>query len=904
MNTGIDFPGSKRFHSAGFRPLLVCLLLVLLGGCTPRLESPDPKERLRAVQRPQMIDQSVLARVALDDTDPTVRLAAVGKLSDQVALADVALRSADPAVCLAAVGKLSGQAALAGIAARSADPAVCLAAVGKLGDQAALADIAIGGTDPTIGCAAVEKLTDQGLLAKVAAEDTQPTVRVAAASRLNLATATDRAAFTKVAAEDRDPRVRNAAARLSVAHLGDQAALAEIAEARSESELLQALQKHAGLGGLKNVEYNDEPWEDAGHWDLQSVAVEKLADRDALARIAARGRKEPACAAVERLTRQSILAKAAIETFHQEVTEAAVAKLTDQSLLAQVALRGHNGRSAAVAKLTDPALLARVAVEGDSWIRLCAVETLSDPVALARIAARDKDAQVRSVAAAVRLKVAMLNDPGVLARVATSAEYYRTDADGFNDDCEIRLAAIRRLSDQALLAEIAGSKELERCPDGLQEAVARLTDEAALVKLVLGADVKDYVRNAAVRKLTEQTLLAKVAVEADDRYLRGAAAAKLTDPALLARVAAEDEDMKTRLTAVETLADPKYLVRTAVSEADPVVRSIALLKVAQDQLLQALARSEKNVTVRTTAILLLKDQSRLQQLAKEDPMAAVREAAVVGVDDDAFLLRCADEDPSPTVRLAAVRALHETRAVLAAAQNGYHQGVREAALIRLTRMGNTAAAEVARASQRELNRQVQAFRSGSGSSAPLEEALHGRFDTLRLAAAERLNAAADLKRVATASDDREVLKSVFRRLADLSSLDDIAGTAVDPAVRLAAAVKAGRQSWDSVFRAAGGNAGPLGEALAAVALFKDVDPEAKAAVEETCLKMIELGDESRIPEMVDLLNLYGNERLCEDYLNCGQPDLCEAGGDWASRHGYRVGSSFGGSRRASWGSGR
>jgi len=67
------------------------------------------------------------------------------------------------------------------------------------------------------------------------------------------------------------------------------------------------------------------------------------------------------------------------------------------------------------------------------------------------------------------------------------------------------------------------------------------------------------------------------------------------------------------------------------------------------------------------------------------------------------------------------------------------------------------------------------------------------------------------------------------------------------------------------------------------------------------LNLIRRGDESRIAEMVDLLEGYGDKTLAEDYLNCGQPDLDVAGREWARRRRYAVGS---GSHRATWGSQR
>jgi hypothetical protein len=68
------------------------------------------------------------------------------------------------------------------------------------------------------------------------------------------------------------------------------------------------------------------------------------------------------------------------------------------------------------------------------------------------------------------------------------------------------------------------------------------------------------------------------------------------------------------------------------------------------------------------------------------------------------------------------------------------------------------------------------------------------------------------------------------------------------------------------------------------------------------LNLIRRGDESRIPEMVDLLEGYGDQTLVEDYLNCGQPDLDSAGRSWANKRGYNIGTGSG-SHRARWGSG-
>lgn len=72
-------------------------------------------------------------------------------------------------------------------------------------------------------------------------------------------------------------------------------------------------------------------------------------------------------------------------------------------------------------------------------------------------------------------------------------------------------------------------------------------------------------------------------------------------------------------------------------------------------------------------------------------------------------------------------------------------------------------------------------------------------------------------------------------------------------------------------------------------------------VTEASLTLMRRRDESRIPELGDLLNRYGDKPLCEDYLNSGQPDLENAGTDWARNHGFSIEKGYG-SHRPTWAS--
>ena len=108
------------------------------------------------------------------------------------------------------------------------------------------------------------------------------------------------------------------------------------------------------------------------------------------------------------------------------------------------------------------------------------------------------------------------------------------------------------------------------------------------------------------------------------------------------------------------------------------------------------------------------------------------------------------------------------------------------------------------------------------------------------------------------------------------------------AMRLAVAKKAGVKSWQEIFNAAtakGATSEMLGDALAAVALPGHATRGHKRRATSVLKIMIRRGNESRIPEMVELLTGYGDKTLAEDYLNCGQPDLGGAAKEWARQHG-------------------
>jgi len=319
--------------------------------------------------------------------------------------------------------------------------------------------------------------------------------------------------------------------------------------------------------------------------------------------------------------------------------------------------------------------------------------------------------------------------------------------------------------------------------------------------------------------------------------------------------------------------------------------------------LAKIAVEDVDLDVRVAAIGRVTDQAFLRQWAETDPQAAIRQAAVARIEDDGFLVQRLPKETSASVRTVIIETLHKKESLREVALTAYHQQDRKLALQLLRKVFRDPASDVA-TTHAALARRVKALAAETNNEKLLMLALEGEFDVLRNSAARRLSDQTALEQAASRADNREVLKILLVKLEDRAMLSRLAKTAEDRAMRLAAAQKADVKSWTEIFTdatAIGATVQMLGDALAAVSLFPEVQPDAVNGVQEACLNLIRRGDETRIPEMVDLLEGYGDKSLAEDYLNCGQPDLDAEGREWAYRHGYSVGVGAG-SHRATWGS--
>lgn len=485
----------------------------------------------------------------------------------------------------------------------------------------------------------------------------------------------------------------------------------------------------------------------------------------------------------------------------------------------------------------------------------------------------------------------------------------------------MRRAAGGKVTEQALLARIAMEAEDNELRE---DAVATLTDQVLLAKIAQ-EDKNGSVRAAAVRKLTDQVLLARIALEDEYGWVRAVAVSKLTDQAVLAKIAVEarpglmgvsedgieiswgtgDLNSDVRAAAMARLTNQALLARIAMEDEFPEAREAAVANLTDQNLLAKIALEDEDLRVCVAAIGRMTDQALLSQWAKKDSRAAIRQAVVKCIADDVFLIERLSEEPSATVRASIIETLRQVESLRQVALTAYRLVDRKHALERLNELSREAAPQVEKAHAALVSR-VRELTDETDSARLLRLTLEGEYDVLRVAAAERLSDPAALEQAAMRAGDRDVLKILLKKVTDKASLNRVAASADDGAMALAAAHKSRAKSWRAIFAAAttrDANVQMLGDALAAVSLFRGKQTAAVAGVQHACLNLIRLGDESRIPEMVDLLEDYGDKTLAEDYLNCGQPDLSAAGRAWARQRGYDVNTGDG-SHRATWGRGR
>ena len=132
-----------------------------------------------------------------------------------------------------------------------------------------------------------------------------------------------------------------------------------------------------------------------------------------------------------------------------------------------------------------------------------------------------------------------------------------------------------------------------------------------MVATVAGEGRDKYVRSAAVRKLTDQTLLAKIAVSDQAPEVRCAAAEKLEDQTLLTDIIISESNREVRQTGIRKLFGHDTAVRRAA--VDQLTNQALLAKVAVD---------DWDEVMRLKSVIKLHERERLREVAEAGRIGA------------------------------------------------------------------------------------------------------------------------------------------------------------------------------------------------------------------------------------------------------------------------------------------
>ena len=144
----------------------------------PRWKHPEAAVRVAAIDAMPDEEQDLLLQIAREDSEPSVRRAAVAKLSDAGALADIARSDSDDSV------KGVARDLVIALAQDSSDAAQAEIALAGLTDQRDLMVVARSGELEQVARAALDRVSEPRLLSTIARQGTHAGVRQAALERL------------------------------------------------------------------------------------------------------------------------------------------------------------------------------------------------------------------------------------------------------------------------------------------------------------------------------------------------------------------------------------------------------------------------------------------------------------------------------------------------------------------------------------------------------------------------------------------------------------------------------------------------------------------------------------------------------------------------------------------------
>lgn len=636
---------------------------------------------------------------------------------------------------------------------------------------------------------------------------------------------------------------------------------------------------------------------------IQTKAIEKINDQAFLAEIVLTSTDDGIrIAALRNLHDQELLTVVATKDSNIMIRRAAVKNLTTQNVLADIAMNETDRyfQRDILAKMTDQAQLVRVLLSGQiglktsnfhaNKMRTGIVKRLTEQPLLARVALEEKHQELQA-AAAIKL-----TDQALLKKVVLLSK-----------SAHIRSIVANQLEDQDTLRHIAIHDEEEGPRYG---AVRQLNSQKALAE-VASSEPRNYgkINILAVKKLKEQPYIAYAALHAKHGGVRLLAIDKLTDQKTLAHILLNAASNEARFYAANKTSDQEVLSKAALAENSEKTRRAIVKNLTNQQILAKIVLEEKLDSVRMASLQNLHTQEVLFKVGLQDSNSEIRWLAVKKITDIGYLSKIADEDIEIQQQLETeifakkrkplIYQIHTLGSLTHTALTAYFVDVRHDALQLLKERKELTVIAKIQNSHSKLEKRVDSVMALNDNQKLFNLITDAEFDVVRKAAAKQLNEPALAENILTKfrldAIDFAVFADVLKNLNVESRLNRIISNAVDPAIRLAAAKKAGTKSWDEIFTLAsvhGSNIQMLDDAVAAVSLFpnksKDELRDFRTALSNACDNLIANSDESRLPQMLALFKQFSYSDIALKYIKSGQPQLQEIAREWVRKNNLKI----------------
>jgi hypothetical protein len=339
-----------------------------------------------------------------------------------------------------------------------------------------------------------------------------------------------------------------------------------------------------------------------------------------------------------------------------------------------------------------------------------------------------------------------------------------------------------RSAEYKVPVQFPGSKQVRQIPPA--DLVAGLSD-AQLAERAEN-DIFSEVRRAAVSKLTDTRLLARIAKEDIVDYVRQAAIAQITDQAVLGEIARTSPHWQDRFDVVEKLGDSPLLWEIAKSDPNSAVRLFALKKVTNQITLYEAVKGDPVSGNREAALERIKDPAMLSVIATTNPEDRIRWIATRRVVDQDVLIRIAKTDPRSLVREEAAYRVSNQESLLEILRTETEENVRLAAAKRVTGQE-----QLARLAQSDRNDSIRRWAVSKLNDEKLCNtiALLDESNFVGEEAVKKVRAPAMLAEIALRAKSAEARRSAVNRISDETVLREVALKDLDEFVRMDAVRK-------------------------------------------------------------------------------------------------------------------